>query len=149
MAKKRFLAVLLVIVCVLNMSMSVFAAEQTTNAVTDDVNFDVTEPATPEVTPRSIYGYAAKYTSPSTGSFTVDAPGSGNVTGATITTTDFSSEWIYVRILNPDGTCVVSNTKLVGNTEVVKSFSKGTAGTYTVYYTVYGSGCGWLHVWIY
>lgn len=151
--RKNFLAVLLTFALAMSLNLSAFAAEPAVVAeskvATTESSSEIALPAS--VQPRSIYGYAADYTDASTGSFTVDAPGSATSSGGiTLKSTDFpSGTQIYVSIKRPDGTNAKTDISLVGNTEVVKTFTSAQAGTYTVYYTVYGSGKGWLHCWIY
>ena len=102
------------------------------------------------VLPRSIYGYAADYTDYTNGYFDISVPGSGNSTGATIKSTDFpSGTTIYVSLIGPGNVTIKSNIKLTGNMETYISFSNCSAGTYRLVYSVYGSGQGWLHCWVY
>lgn len=141
---RRVFAVLLTMVCLMATSMSVCAAEP--EAKSEEV---VTTSA---VAPRSIYGYAAKYTDYFVDTFTVNAPGSSTATGhATIKSSDFSSSSviIYVNIYRPDGSRAVTNAKLTGNQEKVVSFTNAQPGTYTVSYSVTGTVKGWMHCWIY
>lgn len=155
--RRKFLAAFLSLVLAMAMNLSVFAAEPASVPEPETVTVESSESISKIAIPasvsaaRSIYGYAADYTDASTGSFTVNAPGSATSSGGiTLKSTDFpSGTQIYVSVKRPDGTNAKTDISLVGNTEVVKTFSNAQAGTYTVYYTVYGSGKGWLHCWIY
>lgn len=142
--RRKVLAVLLTLVCLMATSMSVCAAEP--EAKSEET---VTTSA---AAPRSIYGYAADYTDYEADSFTVNAPGSSTATGhATIKTSDFgsSTQIVYVSIYRPDGTRAVTNAKLTGNQEKVVSFTNAQPGNYTVAYAVNGVYKGWVHCWIY
>lgn len=142
--RKKFLAILLTVICLMTMNMSVLAADSTESDVT------ITESAS--VGARSIYGYAADYTDSEFDNFIVSAPGSYSLTGhATLKTSDFgsSTQIVYVSIYRPDGTLARGNVKLTGNQEVVVSFTNAQPGNYTVGYSVSGVYKGWVHCWIY
>jgi hypothetical protein len=145
--KKRFLAVLLTIACIMTMNMSVFAAEQTTDVIADDVEADVTEPVTPEVTPRTITGYAACYADASAGSFTITVTGSSSLIGtAKMKAWDFThNSYVYVSLYRPDGSCAFSDYQLPLETEKSKVFTSFGPGTYTLCYQIAGSGSGWIY----
>ena len=99
-----------------------------------------------------IYGYAAGYTNSASGSFTINATGSGTSRGGfTIESYSFSSNDVTIGITlkRPDGTVALSTT-LTGNQKIENlSFSNAPAGTYTVVYRVAGTARGWLGGWVY
>jgi hypothetical protein len=145
--KKRFLAVLLAITCFMAMNMSVFAAEPTTSLVPDEVNSEETEPVTPEVTPRTITGYAAGYADSLNGSFTITVTGSASLIGtAKIKAWDFTNNSaVYVTLYRPDGSCAFSDYKLTLEKEMSKVFTGFGPGTYRLCYEIVGSGQGWIY----
>ena len=154
----RFLALALAFPFIITSNAPAVMAAESAPAATS-VTTENTKVTPPEVDlpasvamARSIYGYAADYTDYQSGSFTVNAPGSGTSTGhATLKTSDFgsSTQEIYVSIYRPDGTLAKGDVKLTGNQEKVVSFSNAQAGTYTVAYSVNGVYKGWVHCWIY
>ena len=99
-----------------------------------------------------IYGYAAGYTNSTTGSFTINATGSGTSKGGfTIESYSFSSSDVTIGITlkRPDGT-VAKTVTLHGNQKIENlSFSNAPAGTYTVVYWISGTSRGWLGGWVY
>ena len=101
------------------------------------------------VTPQSIYGYAAKYTNPLKGSFTVTSSGSGNSTGSfQITTHDFpSAPTINAVLYRPDGS-YAGQIYIDGNGTKSIRFSNAVAGTYTIVYSVLGVDGGWISAWV-
>ena len=157
--KKSLMSLALVVVCLFSTSGTALAAERF-NAVeyesVDSMDSSATSSAIREsivaestAAARSIYGYAAKYTNPLTGSFTVNASGSGNSTGHfQITTHDFpGSPTVNVVLRRPDGT-VATQIYITGNGTKTVSFSNAVAGNYTITYTVLGSNGGWISAWV-
>lgn len=99
-----------------------------------------------------IYGYAAGYTNSMSGSFTINATGTGTSKGGfTIESYSFPSNSVSIEITlkRPNGTVAV-NRVLTGNQKVENlSFDNAPAGTYTVVYRVAGAPRGWLGGWVY
>lgn len=175
MKQKKFLLGAF-IVSFMAMGMSTFAAEpeaqpdesleaRLVESVASTQDVQIAEPVDPTVVtfdesvamtsdeaavmPRSIYGYAAKYTDPRTGSFFVNASGNGNSTGHfQITTHDFSgSPTITAAAYRPDGTFAGQIT-ISGNGTKTISFSNAISGNYEIVYTVVGNVSGWISAWI-
>jgi hypothetical protein len=145
--RKRFLALLLTVACFMTMSLSVLAAEPTTDVVTDEVTLDETEPTPPEVTPRTITGYAAGYADCTVGQFTITVTGSASLIGtAKMKAWSFSSNAaVYVSLYRPDGSCAFSDYVLPLETEKSKVFTGFGPGTYTLCYQIVGDGRGWIY----
>lgn len=156
---RRFLATLLTMVMLVSMGTTAFAAEAQPKqpAVAEStVPVDV---AVPEVAPQANYdegimplgigGYAAKYTNPINGSFTVDAPGDGNGSGTfQITTHDFSTSPAITAVLyRPDGS-YACQIYITGNGTKQAKFSNAVPGTYTVVYGVASDVRGWISAWV-
>ena len=162
MKKNRFsLVTLLTLIMVMLMNVNVLAAEPT-DRQQPVVAAETTEPLdveVPEVAPQAnddygimplgIGGYAAKYTNPLTGSFTVDASGDGNGRGTfQITTHDFpTSPTITTVLYRPDGSCA-GEMYISGNGTKQMHFSNAMAGTYTVIYSVNSNVGGWISAWV-
>ncbi|MBO5478222.1 MAG: hypothetical protein J6A04_00600 [Clostridia bacterium] len=125
------------------------------NRVVETIDADVTSISeelseeAPSASARSIYGYAAQYTNPLRGSFTVNAPGSGNSTGTfQITTHDFSgSPTINAVLYRPDGS-YATQIYISGNGTKTATFSNAVAGTYEIVYAVGGTNAGWISAWV-
>lgn len=102
-----------------------------------------------QVQTRSIYGYAAHDTNPTTGSFIVNAPGSGNSKGTfQVTTHGFTgSPVISASAYRPNGT-FAAQIYINGNGTKTASFSNAIAGNYEIFYTVAGDVYGWISAWI-
>lgn len=145
--KKRFLAVLLTIACIMTMNMSVFAAETTTAVDVTEVTEDATTPIDEENIPRSISGYAAGYTNYDSGSFTITVTGSSSLIGtAKMKAWSFSGNaYVYVSLYRPDGSCAFSDYELPLETEKSKVFTGFGPGTYRLCYTIIGDGQGWIY----
>lgn len=145
-------------------SMPVMAAEKTdvvkaeTNSkqvVLADTLSNIADTAkTTAVTPRAsgIYGYAAGYIGSSTGSFTVNATGTGTSTGGlSIKTHGFSSSSVQVEVTlrRPDGSAA-KTVILTGNTMKEDiSFSNAPSGTYTVSVAIHGTPGGYVSTWVF
>ena len=159
--KKRIIrqvfAMLLALTLSIGMGVTAFAAESdaTMQSSSEVRSAEVTEPAlstsedNSNVEPRSIYGYAAKYTNPMSGSFTVNAPGSGNSRGTfQITTHDFPGSPIINAVLyRPDGS-YACQIYIDGNGTKKAYFSNAIAGNYRIVYTVEGVNPGWISAWV-
>ena len=142
---RKILATLLTFVCLMATSTSVMAAEL---QATPEVTTEAVEAGASIA--RSASGYAAKYTSVKTGSFTIDVSGSGTCSGATFKSSDFpDGAIIYVNLYGPGNVLIKSNVKLTGNMEAYCKFSGYGTGTYKLTYSVYGVDKGWLHCWVY
>lgn len=150
---------LLTMAMLVSMGTTAFAAEPTQRqqAVAEStVPVDV---AVPEVAPQAnddkgvmplgIGGYAAKYTNPLSGSFTVDAPGDGNGNGTfQITTHDFpTSPMISAVLYRPDGS-LAARILITGNGTKKATFSNAVPGTYKIVYSVAGTNAGWISAWV-
>lgn len=162
--KKRSFVALLMSILMLASNMSVLAAtpetssvkvpearlvESVTSVIQADAPIGLETPDNTTVTPRSIYGYAAKYTNPMYGSFTITTSGSSGSSGTLqITTHDFSgSPTVNISLYRPDGT-YATGLSIVGNGTKTARFSNAPAGTYTVYYGVEGTNSGWISGWV-
>lgn len=145
--RRKLLATLLTFVCLMATSMSVMAAEPqaTPEVVTEAANVEAVEAGAS--VGRSASGYAADYTDSHIDSFTINVTGSTSSSGtAKIKAWDFSGNVIvYVSLKRPDGTYAFSDLKLTVGQEISKSFSNLQTGTYTLLYTVYGTGKGWIY----
>lgn len=141
-----------------SMSMTAFAAEKQFPVVTDQtqaVDASVPEFAlqansgNEDIMPLGIGGYAAKYTNPMTGSFTVNASGDGNGSGTfQITTHDFpTSPTVNVVLYRPDGTCA-GEMYIEGNATKQMRFSNAIPGTYRIVYSVGSNVGGWISAWV-
>ena len=151
---KKTLATLLTMIMLVTNCMTVVAAEPTQPALAENVDV-----ATPEITPQSneddgimplgIGGYAAKYTNPMRGSFTVTASGNGNGNGTfQITTHEFSTSPTITAVLyRPDGS-YAAQIYIDGNGTKQANFSNAVPGTYEVVYAVAGSYGGWISAWV-
>lgn len=162
MKKNRFsLVTLLTLIMVMLMNVNVLAAEPT-DRQQPVVAAETTEPLdveVPEVAPQAnddygimplgIGGYAAKYTNPLTGSFTVDASGDGNGRGTfQITTHDFpTSPNINAVLYRPDGT-YACQIYIDGNGTKQATFSNAVPGTYKIVYSVSSNVGGWISAWV-
>lgn len=152
---RKILATLLTFVCLMATSTSVMAAElqATPEVTTEAVSVEAVTTEAVEAgasIARSASGYAAKYTSVKTGSFTIDVSGSGTCSGATFKSSDFpDGAIIYVNLYGPGNVLIKSNVKLTGNMEAYCKFSGYGTGTYKLTYSVYGVDKGWLHCWVY
>lgn len=162
MKKNRFsLVTLLTLIMVMLMNVNVLAAEPT-DRQQPLVAAETTEPLdveVPEVAPQAnddygimplgIGGYAAKYTNPLTGSFTVDASGDGNGRGTfQITTHDFpTSPNINAVLYRPDGT-YACQIYIDGNGTKQATFSNAVPGTYKIVYSVSSNVGGWISAWV-
>lgn len=157
--KKSLMSLALVVVCLFSTSGTALAAERF-NAVeyesVDSMDSSATSSAIWEsivaettATARSVYGYAAKYTNPMSGSFIVNASGGGNSTGHfQITTHDFSgSPSMNMVLYRPDGSYATQIT-ISGNGTKTVSFSNAMAGDYKIVYSVLGSYGGWISAWV-
>lgn len=160
MKRKLRYGIVTLLTMVMLMNMSVFAAEpaQRQQAVAEDVT--TVDVAVPEVAPQAnsdeegimplgIGGYAAKYTNPLSGSFTVDAPGDGNGNGTfQITTHDFPTSPIISAVLyRPDGS-LAARILITGNGTKKATFSNAVPGTYKVVYSVESTYAGWISAWV-
>ncbi len=101
------------------------------------------------VTPRSIYGYAAKYTNSASGSFTVSTSGSSNSNGTLqIQTHDFTGDSdVIITLYRPDGSYATELSVPANRTKSI-SFKNAIPGTYTIYYSVEGIHRGWISAWV-
>ena len=149
---KRFLAVLLTLVMFASMNLTVFAAETSQPALTEDTTaVNVASQANEDdgIMPYGIGGYAAKYTDSMKGSFTVNANGSGNGSGTfQITTHEFSTTPAITAVLyRPDGS-YATQIYINGNGTKKATFSNAVPGTYEVVYAVAGTHGGWISAWV-
>lgn len=149
---KRFLAFLLTLVMFASMNLTVFAAETSQPALTEDTTaVNVASQANEDdgIMPYGIGGYAAKYTNPTNGSFTVTANGSGNGSGTfQITTHEFNgSPTINVVLYRPDGS-YATQIYINGNGTKKATFSNAIPGTYEIVYGVAGVQGGWISAWV-
>lgn len=162
--KKRSFVALLMAFLMLASNMSILAATPETSSVkvpqarlVESVTSDTQAEASigletsddTTVTPRSIYGYAAKYTNPMEGSFTVSSSGSSSTRGTfQITTHDFpNSPAINAVLYRPDGT-YACQIYINGNGTKSVSFSNAMPGTYKIVYGVDGVNGGWISAWV-
>lgn len=145
--REKFLATLLTLACLIATSMPVMAAEPRCVEPTESVVVANNDEA--GIMPMSIYGYAAKYTNPMSGSFVVNSPGSGNSRGTfQITTHDFpTNPSINAVLYRPDGTCA-GQIYVTGNGTKSIRFSNAIPGDYTVIYAVDGTERGWISAWV-
>lgn len=142
-----------------SMSMTAFAEEPTqrqqavaeSTVPVDVVVSEVAPQANDDygIMPLGIGGYAAKYTNPIHGSFTVDAPGDGNGSGTfQITTHDFpTSPNINAVLYRPDGT-YACQIYIDGNGTKQAKFSNAVPGTYKIVYSVSSDVGGWISAWV-
>lgn len=141
-----------------SMSMTAFAAEEQFPVVTDQtqaVDASVPEFAlqansdNEDIMPLGIGGYAAKYTNPIHGSFTVNASGDGNGSGTfQITTHDFpTSPTVTAVLYRPDGS-LAARILINGNGTKTAKFSNAVPGTYEVVYSVASDVGGWISAWV-
>lgn len=160
MKRKLRYGIVTLLTMVMLMNMSVFAAEAQPQQPA--VAENTTAEATPEIgvvpqansdeegiMPLGIGGYAAKYTNPIHGSFTVDAPGNGNGSGTfQITTHDFpTSPNINAVLYRPDGS-YACQIYIDGNGTKQARFSNAVPGTYKIVYSVSSDVGGWISAWV-
>ena len=172
--KKRNFVALLMAFLMMSSNMSVLAAEATEPAmqpsddvividVTDDgmqladgqdiddgeiviVNADDTEGVMPL---SAVRGYAAKYTNPTKGTFSINVSGGSSSSAyLQVAAREFAnSPVINVVLYRPDGS-YAGQVYLSGNGTKSIRFSNATSGTYTGAYGVEGTYGGWLDFWI-
>lgn len=150
--RKRFLATLLTLVMFASMSLTAFAAEPAQTVSAENAEAENIAPQSNEdegIMPLGIGGYAAKYTNPIDGSFTVDAPGDGSGWGTfQITTHDFATSPTITAVLyRPDGS-YACQIYIDGNGTKQARFSNAVPGTYTVAYGVASNVRGWISAWV-
>lgn len=150
------IATLLTVIMFVANCMTVTAAESTQPASAEIETVGV---AVPEIVPQAnedagimplgIGGYAAKYTNPVRGSFTVDASGDGNGSGTfQITTHEFNgSPNINTVLYRPDGSCA-GEIYINGNGTKTLRFSNAIPGTYKIVYSVSSNMGGWISAWV-
>ena len=150
---RRFIATLLTMAMLISMSSTALAAEPAQPALAENTSSDVV--VAPQansdegIMPLGIGGYAAKYTNPTNGSFTVNANGSGNGSGTfQITTHEFNgSPTINVVLYRPDGS-YATQIYINGNGTKKATFSNAIPGTYEIVYGVAGVEGGWISAWV-
>lgn len=172
--KKRSFVALLMAFLMMSSSMSVLAAKATEPAMqpSDDVIvIDVTDDGMrladgqdiddgevvivnaeddAGIMPLSeVRGYAAKYTNPLKGTFSINVSGgSSNSAYLQVAAREFAnSPTINVTLYRPDGS-YAGQVYLSGNGTKSIRFSNAASGTYTGAYGVAGSYGGWLDFWI-
>lgn len=150
--RKRFLATLLTLVMFASMSLTAFAAEPAQTVSAENAEAENIAPQSNEdegIMPLGIGGYAAKYTNPLNGSFTVDAPGDGSGWGTfQITTHDFpTSPTINAVLYRPDGS-YACQIYIDGNGTKQARFSNAVPGTYKIVYGVASDVGGWISAWV-
>lgn len=150
------IATLLTVIMSVTNCMTVTAAESTQPASAEIETVGV---AVPEIVPQAneddgimplgIGGYAAKYTNPEIGSFTVNASGDGNGSGTfQITTHEFNgSPNINTVLYRPDGSCA-GEIYINGNGTKTLRFSNAIPGTYKIVYSVSSNMGGWISAWV-
>lgn len=158
----RIVVALLTVLCMNMNMMNVLAAESTQPALVENTTVersqavDAVVPETASQTnaddgimPLGIGGYAAKYTNPTIGSFTVNASGDGNGSGTfQITTHDFPTSPVINTVLyRPDGSCA-GQIYITGNGTKTMRFSNAIPGTYEIVYSVEGVHAGWISAWV-
>lgn len=153
--RRKVLAVLLTLVCLMATSMSVCAAEagaKSEETVTEVSKLnsqsacDLAQSAVTAVA-RSASGYAAHYTDSQRDSFYITVSGSGSILGtAKIKAWDFPSGTdVYATLYRPDGSAAVSNIRLPIGQELTKTFTNLQPGTYELSYQVYSVNRGWIY----
>ena len=96
-----------------------------------------------------VRGYAAKYTNPTKGTFTINVSGgSSNTAYMQVAAREFTnSPVINVVLYRPDGS-YAGQIYLTGNGTKSIRFSSANSGTYTAAYLVEGDYSGWVDLWI-
>lgn len=146
----QLIALLLAAVLSLSMGATAFAAETTPNTEVTQAE-STTEPQTPieigAAAARSASGYAAKYTDYYIDSFSILVKGSASAVGtATIQAWDFpSGTEVTVSLERPNGSYAFTNVTVANGKTLSKTFTNFQIGTYTLHYTVRGTGQGWLN----
>lgn len=152
---KRFTALLLGMLLTLSMGMTAFAAE--TDSASDMYVAQVSEstplapktdtaPTLAEVTStRAASGYAADYTDYSIDSFNIVVTGSSILGSAKITAWDFpAGTKVYVSLQRPNGSFVFTDVPVTTGSSISRTITNLSSGTYTLHYSVQGTGKGWI-----
>lgn len=141
-----------------NMSITAFATEVQPPVDVDNISTMVevapeiasqTDNQNEGIMPLGVGGYAAKYTDPTNGTFTINVTGSGSGSGTfQITTHEFANTPTITAVLyRPDGS-YAAQIFINGNGTKTARLSNAVPGTYKVVYAVEGVYGGWISAWV-